>query len=368
VSTDPTGLEPRTPLRIADTSATERAVFRSCRRRWLLSTAHRLGRVEGHSAFLFGTAVHAGLARFYAALHDEPGAYGAALGPALQGFDDSWGASMEALEDDLGFLWPEYREAYAEDGRLGHQMLEGYAEREERSPIRGTPVSIEQRFAVPILSPSGHPVGELSVQLDLVMERPDGRIAVVDHKTAAGKPNSGQLDLDDQLTAYCWAYLRHTGEMPREEVYNVLLKKAAHEPAVLKARPTKADPDPAPKLSRDRAALTTAALYRSAIDRLGLDPNDYAEHLLWLAEGGPEFYYRESVFRTRGQMASFERNLYHEFQDMRRVAARPELAYPNPSRHECPSCPVRDVCQSMMEGGDAAGLIRSEYVVLPPRR
>lgn len=351
---EPSGQEHRRPLRLRDTSATERASFRKCRRQWLLTVANRLGNVEGNANFLFGTAVHAGLAAFYGAQKARKAA--SAQDAAIEGYRGVWDASMETLRGELGFLWPQYAPAYAETRDMGDAMILGYIEQEARTPL-GEPVSIEERFEVPILGPGGHTVGILSVQLDIVVDR-EGRRKIVDHKTAASAPNVGQLDMDDQLTAYIWARWKATGEWVSEADYNVLLKKLPHPPRLLKSG----------KLSVDKSQVTTYDMFAAEIDRLGLSRNDYAEHLAWLQDEGPRLFIREGVFRVRGQMRSFEENLYHEWIDMKRVALRPETAYPNPSPFNCPSCPVKLVCTTMMDGGDVETIIRDNFMLLPPRR
>ena len=62
--------------------------------------------------------------------------------------------------------------------------------------------------------------------------------SVVDHKTAAQKPAEGRsLDIDDQLTGYAYVYWRLTGELPRQMVYNVLIKALPGPPRVIGVTP-----------------------------------------------------------------------------------------------------------------------------------
>lgn len=363
MSTEPTGLEPFTPTRIRTTSATERAAFRRCRRQWLLTIVHRLQAPEAQVNFWFGELVHRGLEAYYVCQRaGQP--HESRVGNALAAYDEAYQASLAPMQRDLGWLWPKAAQVYGDMGVLGRRVLEGYFEREPRDPLGEEVIQVEQRLWVPIKSPSGRTIGRLSVKADVVVRR-RGRLSVVDHKTAGQKMSSAQLDIDDQLTAEVYAVWKATGAFPEEALYNALLKKAPEPPKQIKG--TKAEPI---KLSQDRNQPTTFRLYVEEIRRLGLTTEAYSAMLAYLKDeedaGDPKFFYREGVFRTPGQMAQFEANLYHEFRDMRAVALHPERAYPNPS-FACPSCPVRDVCLAMMDGSDPSLLIQAGYVVGDPR-
>lgn len=351
-----TGQEPWTPVRISAVSATERASFRRCRRQWLLTVVHRLQEPGGNVNFWLGTLVHVGLEAYYRELMEGLPVESAETG-CLDAYQHAYDASLDGLRADLGFLWPTAEPMYREIGEMGLAMLEGYLENERRDPVGEEVVQVERRVFVPIRSEGGRRIGALAVQTDLVVRR-RGRLAVVDHKTAAQAMSDAQLDLDDQLTAEVYAVWLDSGEMPSEAVYNTLLKRVPEPPKLLKSG----------KLSVDRQAPTTYDLYVAEVDRLGLSRNDYAEHLAWLAaEGSSRFFRREAVFRNAAQMASFEQNLREEFRDMRAVALHPGRAYPSPSAFACPGCPVRAVCQAMMDGGDASALIQENLVVGEPR-
>lgn len=373
MTTAATGLEHSTPVRLTDTSATERAAFRRCRRRWFLGTVHRLGTVAGNRYFWFGALVHKGLEGFYLALRDgEP--HDAARMRGIEAYWASYDETIAPIQDWYGFLWWSALPEYQELATLGQAMLEGYFAEELSSPPGWEVIEVERRFRVPIRSPKGRRVGWLTLQLDLVVRREDRRLAGVDHKTAGREFDSSFLDLDDQITAYVWGFAEATAEHLDEFVYNVLFKKAPAPPVQVKG--TKAEPV---KLSRAKSQPTTYGLFVREIERLGLDPAPYAEvleHFRYASarrgEGAPAddpaFFAREGVFRTQGQMRAFAANLYEEFRDMRAVAAHPERAYPSPSPFNCKGCPVRAVCQAMMDDADVPSVIRDQLVVLDPRR
>jgi len=341
----PTGLEPTTPVKLKDTSATERAAFKSCHRSWFLQYGHRLGKAEGHMPFIFGTAMHEALAKHYIG------------GSALKQWEKSWEAAVKELDEQLGGLARFASEEHNALEVMGEQMLINYLRHEEEYPVVDEVLAVEERFEVPIRNGKGRILARMSVQLDLLGRR-HGKLVVVDHKTAASAPNLNFLDMNDQMTAYIWATRLHTGEDVRGAIYNALLKKETHPPALLKNG----------KLSVNKQALVTHDGFRDAITELELDVNDYSEHLLYLLDNPPVLLVREETYRTKAQLKEFERNLVHEIVDMKRVATRPQLAYPSPSALQCGSCAVQLVCRTMMERGDVGTIIRNNFTILPPRR
>lgn len=359
--TAPTGREHRTPVTITTTSATERAVFRTCRRQWLLAIVHRLGSLEKNQNFVLGTAIHDGLAVYYRGVQAGPRT-AISLAQleleALSQYSENIGEATRETQEALGWLWPTYEQSWKDLVDLGAGMLAGYFVNERANPI-GTPLMVEERHIIPI-KVRGRKIGALSVQLDLLVKRSDGLKAVVDHKTASRDHNPGQLDLNDQLTAYAWACREVIEEHVSIAMFNLLYKKVPGAPRLLKNG----------TLSKDKSAPVTLGTYVAAIEEHGLNRGDYLDHLEWLRYGDdrPKFFERDGSFRSVAQLDEFGDNLVHEWRDMARVAKNPDLAYPNPSAFNCPSCPVRSICASMLAQEDTETVIRDNYEVLPPRR
>lgn len=380
MTTTPTGLEHVTPVKLVDTSVTERAAFRRCRRYWFLGTVHRLGTVLGNRHFWFGTLVHKGLETYYRSLKtldvDEPSILDrrAAEEFALEAYWKHYDTTLEPIQEWFGALWWNVLPDYQELGALGQAMLEGYFAEERQAPPDWKVIEVERRWRVAIRSPKGRRVGWLTLQLDLVVERGNGRQAGVDHKTAGREFDSSFLDIDDQITGYVWGTAEATGKPVDEFVYNVLFKKAPQPPRQVTG--TKAEPI---KLSKAKDQPTTYGLFVAELERLNLDPTPYAEILEHFRYAGvrrergapaddPAFFAREGVFRTKGQLRAFAANLFEEWRDMKAVAAHPERAYPSPSVMNCRGCPIRAACQAMMDDADVGQVIRDQYVVLDPRR
>jgi hypothetical protein len=371
VVAEPTGQEHLTPVEIHDTSATERAGFRKCRRQWFLTTVHRLDPQEGNPNFFLGNLFHKALEMYYKAVAKGM-SHADAAQVGLDAYEHHYLIALGEIKQQLGFVWKIAEPMWKETGELGFDMAQNYFDAEEHNPLFDEVVAVESRVIVPIFHPDDadrhvpSAVGYLSVQTDIV-GRKDGVLKAVDTKTATRQIDSAHLDIDDQLTAEVYAVWKSTGEFPEKAVYNVAYKKTAKPPKQIKG--TKKHPV---KLSRAKDQGTTHELYWAEIKRLGLDPADYDEILSHLkaldAAGENVFFTREETFRSPGQMAAFERDLFHEFMDMKEVAAEPERAYPNPSRFNCPSCPVRTICFTIQDDGDVSAIIQAGFVIGDPRR
>lgn len=362
---EPTGREHLTPVDITDTSATERAAFRQCRRKWFLTLVHHLDPEEGNVNFFLGNLFHKALEVYYKSIQlGDP--HDIARELALDAYQEKFDQDLAIVRQQLGFLWGVAEPMWRDAGELGFEMAQNYFDAEEHNPLFDEVVAVEVRVNVAINSPQGKQVGWLSVQTDIV-GRKDGVLKAVDTKTASMPFNSSHLDIDDQLTAEVFAVWKATGEFPEKAVYNVAYKKVARPPKQI--RGTKAEPI---KLSKAKDQGTTYDLYRAEIEKHGLDKAKYVDILAYLKErdeqGENVFFEREETFRSPDQMEAFERDLYWEFTDMKEVAANPARAYPNPSKMNCPRCPVRTICFTIQDGGDVAAVIQAGYVVGDPRR
>lgn len=340
------------------TTVTERGAFRDCRRRWHLESQLRLSpRDQVQWPLIFGEAVHSGLEAYYR--HNR------SLARCLTAFTKAWEAEGEALKElyrgfyDLGIgdEWQEHLDK-------GTAMLTNYNIFDKVHPFFDeiSEINIEERAFVDILDLErdrlpGLPL--LSGRIDLVGYR-EGEDApwIMDHKTSVTAPSVRALDLDDQLTGYCYIYWRLTGIVPRGAIYNVLSKEPPTPPRVLKDG----------SLSRAKDQRTTFELYVQAIDEHGLDREEYEEYLEFLAEKGwKQFFVREGVQRNEDELRSFERRLMHEYEDMQRGLANPGFLYPNPGQRTCGICSFIPLCQSIEEQGDWEYVRDTMYQVQEPR-
>lgn len=285
------------------------------------------------------------------------------LKAGTQAFDREWRKKRKWLIERYGPFFSMGIDAEWDEHRAkAHTMIEHYYTFDRSHPFFLEIVSyaIEERAFVEIMGKDGEPLAGsplLSGRIDMVVRRKDG-IWIVDHKALASAPSDNALDVDDQLTGYCYLYWRLTGEVPKGAMYNVLIKSPPHEPKILKDG----------SLSKDKSQRTTYEMYHQAIIDLGLELSDYDDMLTYLQnKGWAQFFVRLESPRTLDQLAAFEDHLWREQRDMATCIADPDEAYPNQSQYVCPGCSMMPLCRTMEEDGDVEGVKERGYIVEPPR-
>jgi RecB family exonuclease len=104
----------------------------------------------------------------------------------------------------------------------GKGMVEHYV---QVLPVDEAPVEIPRRFMVPLLDEGGEALPRPLVgELDRWVKTVDGRIGIVDWKTAAARWPAEKLAKDDQATAYLLAGEHILGRRPDFFRYDLLLK------------------------------------------------------------------------------------------------------------------------------------------------
>lgn len=344
-------------------SVTERGTFRECRRRWFWEYGLRKAPKAPQMNLWFGTGIHAALAAYYGAILLGSGS---PLDAALGEFEAWYDAEM--LDPQKQDRWFQFNELY----ELGIGMLRNYATYDREFPLTalGDVVSVEEETQiVPVLDLNREPVPDvyLAGRIDLTLQRRDGRFVIVDHKTRTTAQNAQALEIDDQLTGYCYLHWRTTGKVPALAIYNVLIKRVPEPPKVLKNG----------DLSLDIRQPTTYELYLLALRDRGysndnINDNDggkYHAILTYLQSPAAweRFFQREITTRNEAEMLSFERRLYYEVMDMLAVRERKELRYPGPSPFRCGHCPYLQPCKASEDGGDADALLEYLYTEVEPR-
>jgi len=303
---------------------------------------------------MFGDMMHAALERYYKEDRN--------LELATDTLHTEWTKHDEVLREMYGSLYatPDVQEYWYGEYQKAANILHYYDQYDKAHPFfeKVLDMSIEERSFVEILDPLGNPTdGLLSGRIDMVVEREDG-VWIVDHKTLSSAPSDSALDIDDQITAYCYIYWRMTGVVPRGGMYNVLLKDPPKPPRVLKNG----------TVSKDKSQRTTYDLYVQALEEHGQDPADYTEILEYLKDKGwSQFFIRMQSERNMEQLAQFEKHLFHEYADMDEALQYTDQLYPNPSQYTCPRCQYLPICKAMEEGSDPEWVIEHGYEVLEPR-
>lgn len=336
------------------TTVTERGSFRTCRRQWYLEVQERLAHKNRVAwALIFGECIHSALEVYYKKNERS-------LTKALNAFKRAWRKEDAILEETYGGL---YKSGIEEEWEMykdkGIRMLTYYKQYDDQAEFdfeQVLAVNIEARAFVDILDLDENRIEGLpllSGRIDLVVERKDG-IWIWDHKTAASAYTARALDIDDQLTGYCYIYWRLTGDIPRGAIYNALIKEPPGAPKILQSG----------ALSKDKSQRTTYDLYVQALNESMLPHDDYTEILDYLKEKKwDQFFLREGVTMNEEQLLSFEQRLYYEYEDMKRCIEEPVWAYPNPSQRTCPMCSVLPICQAMEERGDPEYIKENMFTV-----
>jgi hypothetical protein len=402
IAKEPVG-QTKTPLELTedvlDVSVTERAAFRTCRRRWNLETLENLTPKAPNWALTFGTGIHAALEALYLDRLDRV-AEAKAAKSAHKALDDWHKETDKKTRESLGALFNiDVEEELNEYLALGHGMIDNYLLFDKQEKETWKVLSVEGRvrkgalksdppkhsggkrypevllhesgrLLVPIIDTSTMAPFEdepaLSARIDLTIERkaPRSGLWIVDHKSAASAPSEEGVDFDDQVTGYCYVVWRLTGIIPKGVIYNVLMKQVPKEPRMVQTG-----------LSTAKDQLTTADQYRQALKDNGLmkgskvTSEKHAECLnALLARGWAPFFRRVEVSRNEHELYQFEQRLSQEYKDMLEASESPKLLYPNPSTWWCPSCSVRSICRAIEDGSDYMDIINNRFMQAEDRK
>jgi RecB family exonuclease len=342
------------------TTVTERGQFRDCRRRWYLESVENLAPATSAAWNLwFGNAAHEALDAYYR--RNRVASY------LLDAFQHAWRKQDDELCRTYGAFYAHgIQEEWRRHRDMGEALLREYVQFDHADAFfdNVVDVAVEERSFVTIQNPD--PVAEklpwplLSGRIDLVIEKPSG-LWIVDHKTYAQKPSMPALELDDQLTGYCYIYWRLTGEVPAGAMYNVLIKNPPVPPPRLNSG----------RFSQDKRLRTTYAIYRDTVrvqDPERFAEGHYNEYLDMLSRKGWDgFFLRVGESRSLTELKSFERRLWREYKHMSRALEDPEERYPNPQNRLCGHCSVRSLCHAMEAGDDVEYLKNHAYVRNEPR-
>jgi len=310
---------------LSNIRTSERTTFKKCRRLWDFTSANRLNlqpTTEDNNLY-FGSAVHAGLEQFHLNQEkDIPARKSIAIVAALEYLEENRGDMLD--DEDFENLTDLAR------GMLNYYAA--YAEKYDRFKV----LEVEKKFEIPLYQLSNGEWVYYEGKIDLIVEF-DGEIFIVDHKTAARLDDLSFLDVDTQISSYCWA-ARQLGYDVSGFMYNELRKAYPSKPRVLKGG----------KLSKDKSQPTSYELYLEAIDEYNLPESDYADFLDWLKENEPEFIRRTFVYRTPRELDIQYQYILNESREM----LNDPTIYPNPNKMNCNNCKFFGPCLELNEGSD----------------
>jgi len=307
----------------------ERATFKRCAWRWLQE--YRYGYRPRHvqaDALWFGIGIHEALAKWYLR--------GKRRGPHPA---DTW---HKWVGDEVAYAKTYLDETYdsgvwEDASELGEAMLEEYVDFYGRDP-QWHIISVEQPFSVRI-NRNGKAVAVFRSRWDGVLRNlADGRIYLVEHKTAA-QIVTAYLELDDQGGSY-WAVasqvLRAKGVLKEGEeiagiIYNFLRK---------------AMPDERPRNEQGLCLNKDGSVSKK--------------------QPPPMFVRPDPVYRTRGEQKTQLERISDEVAVMNAVRDGTIPATKTPTK-DCPRCPFWGPCVLHEHGSDSyKSVLKGNYVQIDP--
>ena len=240
-------------------------------------------------------------------------------------------------------------EEFAVEEETAVALVKGYARRYGSDAIIQFK-AVELSFNVPIVNPeTGRetPVYRSAGKIDGIAELPDGRIALVEHKTTsesleADSPYWGRLMMDSQISRYFLA-AKHLGYDVQTTVFDVTRKPAVRPKAIAKA---------------ERQSATYNGHYHgiplSQTCPERETPKMYGARLLADLEARPEFYFqRKEIVRLESDLEEFRREQWILQQAMRDAALKARAwgasAYPR-NTGACltmGTCPYFQICRGL---------------------
>lgn len=349
----------------------DRGTFRNCRQQWDWSSKIRqnLEPSQRYAPFEDGSTWHAGMETYYNPvtwhLLDNPATAIAVQQSSREVLVATHEASIKEAGKLMGVdeLPLERLEEYDERLTMLKGMLEHYF---VWAPTVDDfkPVKIEIEFEVPIYIYNdgfnteeqyhidGNPV-VYQGRLDGIVEDPQGRYWILEHKTAGQFGNTEWLELDAQCGSYAWAIQKQLGVKIAGIIYSQALKKA---PAV-----------PKPLVSRREGRLfsvnkqqrTTYDLYTAELTKHGEDLSKYSEYLNYLRDKGNPFFRRIEIHRNAASLDYMGNTIFMEAREMLNDPA----IYPSPGMFNCNFCRFREPCISKQNGYDYEFILDELFIV-----
>lgn len=308
---------------------TDRRIFKQCRNQYRFQILERLSTIADKvDALYIGTGGHAAMSSRYLSIME-----GVQPEPMIQSFD-AWIKDRELDRISRGLRSDKPSQ---EDRAMIMEILFGYEMHYADLDLTEWKIlAVEQTYKCKIPGTNIWLIGTV----DLVIWW-KGQIWIVDHKflRAAGDSLKGQLEMDDQMTAYLWL-AKMNGIDAVGCIYNVIKKKA----------PVRPEPLVKGGLSKNKAIDTTYEIYYDAILEHGYDPEDYTDMLDMLKAKGNTFYVREPVRRNQMELDFFVRDLIAEAREM---TSKNTYLYPSQGM-QCGWCKYRALCKGEREGADIA--------------
>lgn len=261
-------------------------------------------------------------------------------------------------------LDPEIAQEYQERVDLGLGMLRKFIRTIPRERYR--PLMVESEFLVQVelagkrMSVDGKPV-YYGLRADAILEdKIDGGYYLVDWKTTSQLiKDQTILDLDSQVTSYCWAVMKVLNLDIRGFLYVQIFKGYPKPPKQLAVfRQGRS-------YSTNKAQRTDFETFKRFIAKHDSDAYHvglYDEYLEWLKEDGPEFVKWFRIYKNTSQLDIAGKDLGLRIKDM----INDHDVYPVPNHIQCRMCPFQLPCLERQSGGDYEEVLNTQYVKTEP--
>lgn len=311
--------------------------FKSCRTYWDFNSSLRQNLTPKRRAahFAFGDVMHEAFRHYY--LGDDPVEY----------FREH---SNELIKD----VDPAYQgyEKLTELIDMGPKLLSAYvswAKPRDNFEV----IAQEERHVVRLNGVT--PGSFLSFKFDMLIKM-NGKHWLWDFKTTSQMPTDTEfLTVDDQAVAYQAAAEKHFGFPVAGIIYQYIRKKNPTVPGRLQNG----------SLSKRADIVTTVEVYRSEIERYGLDEADYEDVLLNIAKNeGKNFFLRTSATANKYQ----KEKILEQLAMLANMMGDPDVEiYPAPERTKCSICDFRNPCFIRQSGYNIDSVLKDDYRQNEPR-
>lgn len=320
----------------------ELATYRRCRRKWALSSPNMGNLISidpEPEALWLGSGIHFALEDFHG--HNRYGGLFYAFNAYYQATHGTRPENAHDLHDLAAGMFDHYEDWLSHRDDFQTLWVDGLPQ-------------VELSWSVPIpgIDPS---LAILGGTFDRVITDPHGRVWILDYKTCS-QFNTSKLDLDAQVSVYCFAFRLLYGYAPEGVVYVQLRKAVPEPPKILKNG----------RLSTDKSQNTTWDRYREALG--DCDDPDRLAFLAWLRdqedENGDRFIRRDLVRRNEEQLDACGRQLRQQAEELIGFQGSGLGAwglYPNPTRDCAWECQFFGLCQQMDDGSDWQSTIRGAW-------
>ena len=322
----------------------DRILFKRCRRLWGWMSHLRQGRsIREQADYLwFGTGIHFALEDFHGLnLYGHPAKAFVAFVEASKRAEMLPGTWQEHL--NLGIAIMSY---YADEWLSCRPSLTTYE-------VDGIPqVEVNGAIDLGVRTPDDRRV-LYGFTLDRVVVDDWDRLWIVEYKTAK-QIRIYHFDVDEQITAYCWAAWRLYGVIVAGVVYQQFRKNIPTLPKILTSG----------LVSTDTRQSTSASLYAKMLrDMYGVVELAPKANIITLNkfrqvedEDQDKFVVRHRIERNQKQLEAFEQKVILELEDI----ANPDLPLYSNATKDCDyMCPMQAACVAMDDGSDWEGILNT---------